>query len=173
MSGYVDTQLVIRPNASMSWVQARRVIAWAMVVELCIGGFFVLRGLWPILPFCSLGVAAFAAGLVASVRRNGYREVLCFAGDVIRVEFGMVQQGAASRLTLQRSQTRVLLEQGPYRNNPTSLVLSCCGQRVEIARCITDEERLALRQRIRQLIHPGWVPTEPAAVEQPPPWGCV
>lgn len=173
MSEYIDTRLVISPNASLSWTQAKRVIAWMVVVELGIGGFFVLQGLWPILPFCSLWVAAFAAGLVASVRRNGYREVLCFDGDVIRVEFGTVQQGAASRLTLQRAQTRVILERGPYRNSPTSLVLSCCGQHVEIARCVTDEERLALRQRIRQLIHPGWVPTESAAVEQPPQWGCV
>lgn len=173
MPEYINTRLIIRPNASMSLAQAKRVIAWMVVAALSIGGIFVVQGLWPILPFCGLEVAAFAVGLLASVRRNGYREVLCFDGDTIRVEIGMVQQTAASRLTLQRAQTRVLLERGPYRNSPTSLILSCCGQRVEIARCITDEERLALRQRIRQLIHPGWVPPEPAAAEQPPQWGCV
>lgn len=173
MLEYIDTRLVIRPNASMSWLQAKHVIAWTVAAELGIGVYFVLQGLWPILPFCVVGVAAFAAALVASVRKNGYREVLSFNRGEIRVEFGMVEQGIASTVTLQREQTRVLLERGPYRSSPASLTLSCCGQRVEIARCTTDEERAALSQRIRQLIHPGWVPPTPAAEEQPPQWGRI
>lgn len=172
MTEYVNTRLEIGPNASMSWPQAKWVIAGMVLVSSSIGGFFAVFGLWPILPFCGLEVAAFAAALVASVHRNGYRELVCFDGDVIQVEFGMAQRAAAARVTLQRAQTRVFLEPGPYRNSPTSLILSCCGQRVEIARCVTDEERLALCQRIRQLIHPGWVMPVPAAAEAVSQWGC-
>jgi len=162
MPDYVDTQIVIRPNASMTWQQARLTVAGMLLVALLIGGFFALRGLWPVLPFCGLEVSAFAAGLVASLRKNGYRELICFDGGVIRVQFGMTQRGATAGVTLQRAQTRALLEAGPHRNSPTNLVLSCCGQRVEVARGLTDEERLALHQRIRQLINPGWQVSPPA-----------
>ncbi|MDR3418422.1 MAG: DUF2244 domain-containing protein [Nevskia sp.] len=152
----VNTRLVIGPNASMSVRQAVWLMGWMSAVSLAIGGFFALRGLWPILPFAGLELAALGAALAVSLRRNRYREVVSFDGDGILVEVGEVGRGAGLSVQLSRSATRVLLERGPNRHSPTRLLLSCQGQLLELARCLTDEERARLAARMRELIHPGW-----------------
>jgi uncharacterized membrane protein len=152
----VNTRLVIGPNASMSARLAVGFMAWTCTVSLAIGGFFAWRGFWPILPFAGLELAALAAALAVSLRRNRYREVVDFDGDAIRVEVGEIGRGAGLRVRLARSSARVLLESGPYRNSPTRLLLSSQGQSLELGRCLTDEERDRLALRMRELIHPGW-----------------
>jgi uncharacterized membrane protein len=164
----VNTRLVIGPNASMSVRQAVGFMAWMCTVSLAIGGFFAWRGFWPILPFAGLELAALAAALGVSLRRNRYREMVVFDGDEIRVEVGEIGRGAGLAIRLVRGATRVLLESGPYRNSPTRLVLSCQGQQLELGRCLTDEERLRLAGRLRELIHPGWRQTPAARTESAP-----
>lgn len=152
----MNTRLVIGPNASLSARQAWWFMGWMCTVSLSIGGFFALQGLWPILPFAGLELAALGAALAVSLRRNRYREVVTFDGEVIRVEVGEVGRGAGLSVELQRGATRVLLEPGPYRNSPTELLLSCRGQWLQLGRCLTDGERERLAARMRELIHPGW-----------------
>jgi uncharacterized membrane protein len=156
MNHPVNTRLVIGPNASLSARQAALFMGWMCAVSLAIGGFFALRGFWPILPFAGLELAALGAALVVSLRRNRYREVVSFDGAAIRVEVGEVGRGAGLTVQLERGATRVLLEPGPYRNSPTRLLLSCKGQLLELGRCLTDAERSRLAARLRELIHPGW-----------------
>ncbi|WP_051749174.1 DUF2244 domain-containing protein [Nevskia soli] len=152
----VNTRLVIGPNASMSVRQAVWFMAWMCAVSLAIGGFFALKGFWPILPFAGLELVALAAALAVSLRRNRYREVVDFDQDAIRVEVGEIGRGAGLQVRFTRSSTRVLLETGPYRNSPSRLLLSSLGQSLELGRCLTDEERERLAARMRELIHPGW-----------------
>ena len=156
MNHPVNTRLVIGPNASLSARQAVLFMGWMCTVSLAIGGFFALRGFWPILPFAGLELVALGAALVVSLRRNRYREVVSFDDAAIRVEVGEVGRGAGLTVQLERAATRVLLEPGPYRTSPTRLLLSCQGQQLELGRCLTDEERSRLAARLRELIHPGW-----------------
>lgn len=152
----VDARLVIGPNASMSARQAWAVGWWVGGVSLAIGIFFATRGFWPVLPFAGLEVAAFAAALWVSLRSNRYREVLTFSGNAVRVEFGMAGRGPQSAVELRRDWMRVVVEAGPYRNSPTRLLLKSFGQGVEIARCLTDEERERVGARIRNLSGSAW-----------------
>jgi uncharacterized membrane protein len=125
-------------------------------LSLLIAGFFTLQGFWPVLPFAGLELAAVAAALWVSLRRNRYREVVSFEAGRIAVRCGMVGDGASLQVDWPRSSTRVMLEKGLYRNDPTRLLLSNSGRRLELARCLTDEERARLAKRLRELIHPGW-----------------
>jgi uncharacterized membrane protein len=156
MNHPVNTRLVIGPNASLSTRQALLFMGWMCTVSLAIGGFFALRGFWPILPFAGLELVGLGAALAVSLRRNRYREVVSFDDELIRVEVGEVGRGIGMSVQLQRAATRVLLEPGPYRTSPTQLRLSCQGQVLELGRCLTDEERQRLARRLRELIHPGW-----------------
>lgn len=129
---------------------------WVGGVSLAIGVFFASRGFWPVLPFAGLEVGAFVAALWVSLKGNRYREVLTFAGNCVRIEFGTVGQGAQSSIELRRDWMRVVVEAGPHRNSPTRLLLKSFGQCVEVARCITDEERERLGARIRNLTGSAW-----------------
>jgi uncharacterized membrane protein len=163
-----NTRLVIGPNASLTGRQAVLFFGWMALVSLAVAGFFTAFGFWPVLPFAGLELLALGVALRASLRRNRYREVVEFCDERIRVEFGMTGVGAALAVELPRSPTRVLLERGSSRNAPTRLLLSCMGQRVEMARCLTDEERERLAERMRQLIHPGWAPARREELQPAP-----
>ena len=151
-----ETQIVIGPNASLSVRQAWWFMALTATTGLGIAIVMALQGFWPILPFAGIELAALGAALTVSVRRNAYREVIRFDGDDVLVEFGAVGRGVGGTVRLQRTWTRVRLDAGAHRHAPTELTLSSSGQRVHIARCLTDEERERLYRRLHELLSPVW-----------------
>lgn len=153
----VRSRLVIGPNASLSPRQALGFFAGMCLICMGIAVLFAVQGAWPVLPFAGLELLALGAALLVVMRRNRYREVLWFEGDRLRVEFGMVGQGAQASCELPRSRVRVWVEYGAHPNSPTQLVLACGAQRVVIGTCLTDAEREALARRLKELIHPAWV----------------
>lgn len=148
----MDTTFVIGPNASLTPGQAAVFMSLTSVVGLTIAFGFVLIGFWPVIPFAGLELAALGAALWVSLRRNRYREVVRLQGDEVVVEFGMVGVGVRARMSLPRHWTRVLLIQGASRLAPNRLVLAYAAQRVELARCLTDDEREALAGRLRRAL---------------------
>ena len=160
-----DTLLVIRPNASMSARAALGVMLVMATVSLSIAGLFTWHGFWPILPFAGLELAALAWALQVSLRRNRYREVIEFDDQRLRIECGMSGEGAALSVDWARSMTRVQLEMGPHRNDPSRLKLVNGSQSLELGRCLTDGERERLAARLRELILAGWRAGSPLAAE--------
>lgn len=122
----------------------------ALGVTIAVG--FAWLGFWPIVPFAGLELAALGAALWVSVRGNRYREVVRLQGEEVVVEFGMVGAGVRSSVRLPRPWTRVMLVQGPRRLAPNRLLLAYAGQRLELARCLTDEEREQLAVRLQGAI---------------------
>lgn len=151
-----DSRIVIGPNASLSVRQAQWFMGSMALVGLGIAGGFAAMGFWPVVPFAGLELAALGAALWVSVRRNAYREVLTFGAERVEVAFGLAGRGASSRVEMIRYWTRVVLEPGPTRHAPTRLILASAGQKVEVGRCLTDEEREQLKARIQELLKPGW-----------------
>lgn len=149
---HMDTTFVIGPNASLTPGQAAVFMSLTSVVGLTIAFGFALIGFWPVIPFAGLELAALGAALWVSLRRNRYREVVRLQGDEVVVEFGMVGVGVRARMSLPRHWTRVLLIQGASRLAPNRLVLAYAAQRVELARCLTDDEREALAGRLRRAL---------------------
>lgn len=151
-----DTTLVIGPNASMTAGTAVAVMAVMATVSMGIAALFAWNGYWPILAFAGLELAALGLALVVCLRRNRYREVIVFEGSRLRVECGMVGTGARLTIDWARSSTRVQLEAGIHRNDPTTLSLVNGSRRLTLARCLTDEGREAIALRLRELILAGW-----------------
>lgn len=154
MTAPVNTRLVIGPNASLTPRQAAWFMASLGVPGLGIAGVFAAQGFWPIFPFAGLELTALGAALWVSLRRNRYREVLRFEAEQLVVEFGVLGHGVQRQVSLPRSWTRVVIERGAHRNDPLRLWLTCSGRRVEIGRCLTDEEREHLGARIKELLKP-------------------
>ncbi|HZP12079.1 MAG TPA: DUF2244 domain-containing protein [Nevskiaceae bacterium] len=160
------TRLVIGPNASLSGAQAWGFLGVTALIALGTAAMFALRGYWPILPFAGLELVALGAALWVTQRRNRYREVLSFTESVIRIEFGLIGQGASASAELPRAWTKVTLAGGPHRNDPTRLGLDYCGQRITIGRCLTDDDRERLAARIRELLRPAWQASRAAPAEE-------
>jgi uncharacterized membrane protein len=162
-----DVRLVIGPNASLGARQAWVFMGMTVALGGGIAAWMAAHGFWLVVPFTGLELAALGAAIWVSVKRNAYREVLVFAPDCVRAEFGTLGRGAQTVVELSRAMTRVLLEAGTNRHEPTRLILSCAGQRVRIARCLTDEERERLCVRIKQLLTPAWCESRSAVDTAP------
>lgn len=156
MTDSEETSLVIQPNASLGVVQAWIFMAGISGVTLAVAGFFAWQGFWPILLYAVLELAVLGLAIVHALRGNRYRERLSFEGVVLRIEFGMAGHAPQMSLEMSRVWTQVRLLQGWHRNDPTRLLLVCSGQTLEIARCLTDEERGHLYGRIKELLRPAW-----------------
>lgn len=148
------SRFVIGPNASLSVRGAWIFMGIMSTVGLGIAILFTLYGFWMILPFAGLELAALGCALWVTQRRNRYREVVRFEDNAVVVEFGEVGRGAGVRIEFPRAWVRCLLEAGAYRHEPRRLLLVCSGQRVEIGRCLTEEEREDLASRFRELLKP-------------------
>ena len=130
-------------------------MALVAVPGLGIAGVFAAQGFWPIFPFAGRELSALGAALWVSLRRNRYREVLRFEGGQLVVECGSLGGDVRRRVAWPRTWTRVVLERSRRRHDPQRLLLMYAGRRVEIGRCLTDDERAALRERIKELLRPG------------------
>ncbi|MDN5873986.1 MAG: DUF2244 domain-containing protein, partial [Sinobacteraceae bacterium] len=85
------TQLVVSPNASLSWHHARNFLFGVSMVAFGVAGWFTwLAGAWPALIFAALYLGGLGAALVVSLRRNDYREVLVFDQDRIDIKTGFI-----------------------------------------------------------------------------------
>lgn len=151
-----DAQLTIGPNASLTADQARLFFAMTVALGCAIAALAAWQGLWLVLPFSGLELTALAAALYVAVRGNAYREVIRFSGGSVRIEFGIVGRGVLSSVTLSRSWTRAVIEPGATANAATHLRLRSGMQCVEIATCLTDEERERLQRRLQELLSPAW-----------------
>jgi len=145
-------RLVIAPNASLSVAQAQWFFVGMCVVSFGIAGLMTVVGLWLVWPFAGLEMAALGAGLYVSLRDNGYREVVSVYDDRIEVEAGLNEP--ERRWEFPRLLTQVRLSPGVYRNSPSRLLMTRSGHGCELGRCLTDEERLEVAEKLK-----AWVTT--------------
>lgn len=144
------TLLVIGPDASMSPALAAWFFASLSAVSLATAGVFVANGLWPVLPFAGLELAAVGAALLVTLRRNRHREVVSVAVRCVTIEIGQAGQGPDLEVSMRRSAARAFLEGG-------AVVISGDGHRVAIGRCLRPGEREALCRRLKELFTPAVV----------------
>jgi uncharacterized membrane protein len=156
------TRIVIGPNASLDLRGAAWFLGSLSALALTVAMVCVFMGFWPVLPFAGAELMAVTAAVWVSLRRNLYREVVSIADDRVRIEFGLAgvqgEGGARSNVEFLRPWVRVMVEPGHRRHDPGRLLLCSSGQRVEIGRCLTEEERVALAARLKQLLsaNPAW-----------------
>jgi len=156
------TRIVIGPNASLDFRGAVWFLGSLSALALTVASVCVYIGFWPVLPFAGAELAAVTAAVWVSLKRNRYREVVTLDEDRLRIEFGLAgvdgRGGAKSSVEFPRPWARVVIEIGSRRHDPNRLLLCCSGQRVEIGRCLTDEERVALAARLQELLSakPAW-----------------
>jgi len=142
--------LVIGRNASLGRRQAVALMLFMCGISFGIAGVFAVLGYWMILPFAGLEMLVLALGLAWSMRGNAWREVLRIDEDFISVERGL--GGPRERYRFSRYWVQLRLEAGAMPNDHRRLMLSESGRHCEVGGCLTEDERIALAQRLRELL---------------------
>ncbi len=83
-----ETLLIVQPNRSASWQFNKIIIAIFAFWWTLIASFFVMKGLWPIIPFAGLEVGGLALALYYVCWKLQQRHVLRFNADNITLQKG-------------------------------------------------------------------------------------
>jgi len=143
-------RIVVSPNNSLG---ARGKLVFFLLVAvavLLLSGTVAVRGYWPVLPFAGLELLLLAICLYLVHRRARYREVITLEDGWLRVEKGLGRP--ESRWKFKQAWVRVELESSPHRNHPARLFLREGQDECEIGRCLIEQEKIALCERLKGLL---------------------
>lgn len=145
------------PNCSLTPRQALGFFASLCVVSFAIAGFFVARGLWPVLPFAGLEMAVLGWALYASLRRRRCTQTITVTDEAIEVVTRDARGARTESFPRHWARARLVRARGWH---PSRLVIESHGRSCEIGGLLTEEERRGLHSRLRHVI--GGVNESPA-----------
>ncbi len=143
-------RIELAPNRSLTPRSARVFVGGIAIVTFAVAAFFALQGLWPILPFAGLEIALLWWAVRASMNDGRQRELILITDDSVVIE----RHGLAipSRTVFARHWATVKLRDPPAAQHPCRLVIESHGRACEVGRFLTEEERIGLAGRLRQLV---------------------
>jgi len=137
------------PNCSLTPRQAAGFFASLCIVSFAVAGFFVAQGLWPVLPFAGLEMAALGWALGASLKRRRYTQTITVTDREIQV---VTRDGKGSRTaTFPRHWARVRMVRAPGWL-PGRLVIEAHGRTVEVGALLAEDERRGLHARLQRVV---------------------
>jgi uncharacterized membrane protein len=143
-------RIELAPNCSLTPRSACIFVGGLALITFAAAGFFAWQGLWPVLPFAGLEIGLLWWAVRASMRAGKQRELILISADSVVIE----RQGLAlpSRTVFARHWATVKLRGPPAAQHPSRLVIESHGRACEVGRFLTEEERLGLAGRLRQLV---------------------
>ncbi len=144
-------QIVLRPNRSMSWRGNMLMIALVTLITVLIGTFFLLQGIWLILPFGLLEVSAFAAATIYLLRRGMRQEVITLSPDRVTIETGAITPD--TRHELQRYWTRFHIEPPRYRWYDPEILVRGPGLELTIGSFLNRADKELLVRELRTTVN--------------------
>ena len=163
-----DHTLVLRPNLSLSWRQAKVFLVVVALVLVGLASGFAVIGLWPVLPLAGAEWLALAVAFYLVQRRGHRMEVVSVTGGRVAVEKGSGPSRAA-RWEFPRGWVRVRLQRPRVRGHPSRLVLTMHGEEVALGDFLAEDERRQAAELLRRtLARPFPEAAAPAAADH----GC-
>ena len=157
-----DQTLILRPNLSLSWRQAKVFLVVVALVLVSLASGFAAAGLWPVLPLAGAEWLALATALYLVQRRGHRTEVVSVRGGRVAVEKSSGPSRAA-RWDFPRGWVRVRLQRPRVRGHPSRLVLTMHGEEVALGDFLAEDERRQAAELLRRtLVRPS-----PAAAHGP------
>ncbi len=164
-----DHTLILRPNLSLSWRQAKVLLVIVAIVLSGLASGFAVVGLWPVLPLAGAEWLALAAALYLVQRRGRQMEIVSVRGGRVAVEKGSGPSHAA-RWDFPRGWVRVRLQRPRVRGHPSRLVLAMHGEEVALGDFLAEDERRQAAELLRRtLVRPAFPEgAAPAAADHGP-----
>jgi len=145
----------IHPNRSLNAAGAVASVGLIGLAMLGVSSYFARLGGWFVLPFAGaelllLGWAARRVWLAASVQ-----EAVRFGGGRVQVRLRDAKGDERTVWDSPLAWTRILLQRDVRGWYPSRLLLRYAGGEIEVGRCLIEEERKALAERLAALSDGG------------------
>ncbi|MEM7563322.1 MAG: DUF2244 domain-containing protein [Pseudomonadota bacterium] len=146
-------RLVLSPNRSIRWRDLMIFYVFTSGVALAIGLFFLLQGVWMILPFSGLEVMVLGICLYITSKRLYRREIITLSSAKTRIEKGSKQ--AEQSWEFDTSWIRLRDEKTGGFNRRRKLALGSHGKYVEIGGFLDNFEKDELAFQLKDCIIRG------------------
>ena len=146
-------RFVLSPNCSISWRELLAFYLLTCLVAVAVGVFFTLQGLWLVLPFSGLEMAALGTALYLTSRKVYRREVITLDAHTTRVEKGV--QRVDQSWEFQTPWVRFRDVRQGTRSDQRKLFIEVSGDSVEVGSFLANSEKDALAFRLKDCIIRG------------------
>lgn len=137
------------PNCSLTPRQALGFFASLCIVSFAVAGYFVSRGLWPVLPFAGLEMALLGWALAASLKRRGYTQSITVNDREVEVVTRDERGERSACFPRHWARVRLVRARGWH---PSRLLIESQGRACEVGALLTEEERRGLHARLARLV---------------------
>jgi uncharacterized membrane protein len=145
-SSGADWQFVLRPNRSISWRGSLLFFGSLVLISTAIALAFAAQGLWMVLPFAGLEMAALGAALYLVSRHCHQCEVINVGASEIAIERGYGRPSVRRALPRTWSRVELLRPTGPWQ--PTRLLIRAPGGVEEVGSFLNESERAQLAENL-------------------------
>lgn len=143
--------IVLKPNNSGTWRFNIFIIATLTFIAILISTYFLLQGMWLILPFSGLEIAAVYAVLYFSVRKNNLTEVIIFDKDKVVVETGRYH--AEHKQEFNRAWSKIFVEQPSFRGHLKKILIRSYGKEQELGAFLNKYDRDILIKNLKHAVY--------------------
>jgi uncharacterized membrane protein len=146
----MEQRIELAHNCSLTPSAAKLFFGATCLFSLSFALFFVLRGLWPILPFWALEMAGLGAALYANMQRRNYGQTVLITESLVSL-VTRTRQGAQKQ-EFARHWAKVKLRSPPRRLGTSRLTIESHGRAYEVGSFLTEEDRCRLALRLNRLV---------------------
>jgi uncharacterized membrane protein len=146
----MEQRIELKPNCSLTVRGARWFFASICLFSLSFSLFFVVRGLWPVLPFWGLEMVGLGLALYLSMQRRRYGQVLTITDS--SVSLVTRSRGGEAKQDFARHWAKVRLRSPLRRSGTSRLTIESRGRAYEVGGFLTEEDRCLLAKRLGSLV---------------------
>ncbi len=143
-------RFVLSPNCSISWRELILFYLLTCVVALVVGLFFMLQGLWLVLPFSGLEMLALGIALYLTSRKVYRKEVITLDRHATRIEKG--RRRVEHQWQFKTPWVRIIDDHPDARSHRRRLAISMYGESVEVGSFLANSEKEALAFQLKGCI---------------------
>jgi uncharacterized membrane protein len=146
----MEQRIELAPNCSLTPTAAKLFFGATCLFSLSFALFFVLRGLWPILPFWALEMLALGMALYASMQRRKWTQTVLITDS--RISLVTRSRRGEAKQEFARHWAKVRLRSPPRRLGTSRLTIESRGRAYEVGSFLTEDERCRLAKRLNGLV---------------------
>jgi uncharacterized membrane protein len=150
LESHDDTVIILlTPNRSLTWAQAKWIIAFMVAVVMIIAIAWTFVGAWVVLPFAGLEVGLFALLMYKVTRFTYLKQIVTFTEQDITIEMGIDRRQSTE--SLPRSGTDIYYSETDRNWHTPKITLHNGRQRVQIGQFLNADDMVILRNELENL----------------------
>lgn len=142
----ISYRVMFKPNCALTAAQKKKTVLLLTIIPCCIAVGFAVIGLWLILPFMGLEIAALGFAFYYVNNHESDYESISIAGDSLVIERGGAQ--GVSQYELNPYWVKVVRCELP--NGELRLSLLSHGKQIEVGRYLTRKQRETLANQLQK-----------------------